>query len=62
MSNISYSIWVNGKPGAKYPDHHEASIELKKLRAKFPDDKIELKRTSNMSATIEGKRHGNKLV
>ena len=39
----TYEIWVDGKPGTKYEQKSELDADLKKLKAKFPDKKIEVK-------------------
>ena len=36
-------IYIDGKPSVKYADNHEAIADVKRLRDKFPDKKVEIK-------------------
>ena len=37
-------LYIDGKPSTKYAKEHEAKSDLERLRAKFPNKKVELKR------------------
>ena len=43
-------IYINDKPATKYVRHNEAEADASKLRAKFPDKKIEIKKEVRESA------------
>ncbi len=36
-------VYIDGKPSVKYANSHEAVADVKRLRDKFPDKKVEIK-------------------
>ena len=51
--NVSV-IYIDGKPSTKYARSHEAEEDAKRLRAKFPNKKIEIKQEVRETEAIRG--------
>lgn len=47
-------LYIDGKPSTKYAKQHEADADVKRLRAKFPNKKIELKQEVRETEAIKG--------
>lgn len=52
-ADMNYELWINNKPATKYIDANSAIEDAQKVKDKFPDTKVEVRKISKTHDIID---------